>query len=90
MLLLRPFGRFLKAINIKLYILVRWKLRRLMKNPMSQQFLVPLLVKSGTAVIDVGANLGQLTIPIARLVGSKGIVHAFEPITQNHLKLEKT
>src|SRR5262249_31004038 len=29
--------------------------------------------------VDVGANLGAITVPLARALGDNGIVHAFEP-----------
>jgi FkbM family methyltransferase len=35
--------------------------------------------RPGTAVIDGGAQLGYLTLRLARRVGSTGAVHAFEP-----------
>jgi FkbM family methyltransferase len=37
------------------------------------------LVKPGAVVVEAGANLGALTLPLARLVGPTGRVHAFEP-----------
>lgn len=37
------------------------------------------LVKSGDVVIDVGANIGAFTVPLAQIVGEKGRVYAFEP-----------
>jgi len=36
-------------------------------------------IKPGDTVLDIGANLGPLTIPFAKAVGDKGVVHAFEP-----------
>ena len=36
-------------------------------------------IKSGDVVVDVGASIGALTIPLAKLVGSEGSVLAFEP-----------
>jgi FkbM family methyltransferase len=36
-------------------------------------------VKRGDVVVDVGANVGALTIPFARMVGPRGAVFAFEP-----------
>lgn len=39
-----------------------------------EQFLVP-----GDTVIDAGANIGALTVPMARRVGPSGRVFAFEP-----------
>ncbi|MEM8841157.1 MAG: FkbM family methyltransferase [Pseudomonadota bacterium] len=37
------------------------------------------LFKPGTVVVEAGANIGALTVPIARLAGPRGRVIAFEP-----------
>ncbi len=37
------------------------------------------IVKPDHTVVEVGANIGSLTLPIAQLVGNKGKVIAFEP-----------
>ncbi len=37
------------------------------------------IVKPGDTVLDIGANLGVVALNLARLVGSNGAVHAFEP-----------
>ena len=37
------------------------------------------LVKTGDVVLDIGANIGSHTLPLAKLVGNKGHVYAFEP-----------
>jgi FkbM family methyltransferase len=37
------------------------------------------LVHPGAVVIDVGANVGAFTLPLARAAGRQGRVHAFEP-----------
>lgn len=37
------------------------------------------LVKAGDTVVDVGANIGAITIPVAQKVGAHGRVFAFEP-----------
>lgn len=48
------------------------------------------LVPPGSAVLDVGANVGFWTIPLARhLKGSGGKVVAFEPIAANHVRLKE-
>lgn len=40
---------------------------------------LPRLLEPGATVIDVGASYGLYTISLARAVGPKGIVHAYEP-----------
>jgi FkbM family methyltransferase len=42
------------------------------------EFLKPYL-QPGAVVLDIGANVGALTLPFATLVGPKGAVIAFEP-----------
>lgn len=37
------------------------------------------IVKPGDTVLDIGANVGAHTLPLARLVGNQGKVIAFEP-----------
>jgi len=37
------------------------------------------LVRPGAVVLDVGANVGALSLPLAEMVGDAGRVHAFEP-----------
>jgi FkbM family methyltransferase len=36
-------------------------------------------VRPGDTVVDVGANVGTVTLALARRVGPTGVVHAFEP-----------
>jgi len=40
-------------------------------------------IKEGDTVVDVGANEGFITIPLARLVGDTGRVYAIEPDLNN-------
>lgn len=42
-------------------------------------WLMQRLARPGTTAIDVGAHLGYFTLLLARLVGPRGAVHAFEP-----------
>jgi len=37
------------------------------------------IAKPGDTVLDIGANLGVVALNLARLVGPRGAVHAFEP-----------
>lgn len=37
------------------------------------------LVKPGDTVLDIGANIGCMTVPLAQRVGPEGAVFAFEP-----------
>jgi FkbM family methyltransferase len=47
------------------------------------------LAQPGMTVADVGANVGLLTLALARAVGSQGRVHAFEPEPGPRAQLEK-
>src|ERR1035437_3567146 len=46
-------------------------------------------VKPGDTVIDVGANVGALTVAMAKLVGPNGRVIAFEPQPETAALLER-
>ncbi len=41
--------------------------------------LIRYFARPGDVVIDAGANIGGVTIPLAQMVGEAGHVHAFEP-----------
>lgn len=47
-------------------------------------------VKPGWVAIDAGANVGYYSMLLSRLVGTEGLVHAFEPAAQNWQKLSRT
>jgi len=49
-----------------------------------------LRVEDGQVFIDVGAHIGTYTIPIAKQVGSKGKVIAFEPHPKSSEMLERS
>jgi len=44
----------------------------------SEVALMRGFVREGNTVIDIGANIGDLTLPLARMVGEKGSVYAVE------------
>src|SRR5215471_10782016 len=46
-------------------------------------------VTKGDVVYDIGANIGYISLSLAKRVGSKGQVFAFEPIPQNFDRLRK-
>ncbi|MBI1937700.1 MAG: FkbM family methyltransferase [Ignavibacteriales bacterium] len=83
----RMIGKLLRAIDPKFYTSIRWNLRSVMGNPMAQLFLLPFLVRKNDTVIDIGANIGEITIKLAELVGANGTVHSFEPIQKNYEEL---
>jgi FkbM family methyltransferase len=41
--------------------------------------VIDRIVRPGDTVLDIGANLGIVTMRLASLVGNGGLVHAFEP-----------
>jgi FkbM family methyltransferase len=43
--------------------------------------------RPGMTVLDIGANMGAHTLPIARIVGESGAVYAFEPTDLAYAKL---
>jgi FkbM family methyltransferase len=47
------------------------------------------LVKNNSIVIDIGANIGAHTLPIARLLNSSGKVFAIEPTSYAYSKLKE-
>jgi hypothetical protein len=53
----------------------------------SEVAMMRSLLKPGDTVVDVGANIGDLTIPLSRIVGDSGRVYAVEsnPATFNVL-----
>ncbi|NHI88388.1 MAG: FkbM family methyltransferase [Candidatus Thorarchaeota archaeon] len=46
-------------------------------------------VKEGSVVVDVGASMGYYTLLLARLVGPRGRVYAFEPIPRDFAILRR-
>lgn len=48
------------------------------------------ILKKGNKVIDVGAGFGTHAIPIAKQIGSTGIVFAFEPSKKTSVHLRKS
>lgn len=57
-------------------------------EPQTQQ-IIQKFVKPGMTVVDVGANIGYLTLLMAKIVGPKGNVYAVEPGRDNLSCLRK-
>lgn len=47
------------------------------------------ILKPNSVVLDIGANIGAHTLPMARLCGEHGVVHAFEPTLYAVQKLKE-
>ncbi len=52
------------------------------------QAALRLLAQPGMTVYDIGANVGFFSVLLARLVGPKGQVYAFEPVPANARQIE--
>ncbi|CAK0826742.1 unnamed protein product [Prorocentrum cordatum] len=53
--------------------------RQLGTFDLGQSYALQTLCHSGDTVLDIGANVGGFTVPLAERVGPQGKVHAFEP-----------
>jgi FkbM family methyltransferase len=52
--------------------------------------VIDRFVRPGDTVLDIGANIGLVTLRLAKRVGPNGIVHAFEPNPEVAGRLKKT
>merc|ERR1712217_359830 len=53
--------------------------RQLGTFDLGQSYALQSLCRRGDTVLDIGANVGGFTVPLAERVGPAGEVHAFEP-----------
>lgn len=53
--------------------------RQLGTFDIGQSYAMQTLCRRGDTVLDIGANIGGFTVPLAERVGLSGEVHAFEP-----------
>ena len=51
--------------------------------------ILPNLINEGDYCFDIGANIGQYTLPLSKLVGKLGKVFSFEPVIENYYYLKK-
>jgi FkbM family methyltransferase len=64
--------------------------RHALLHPPRAHPAVLALLRPGSVAIDVGANLGEWTVPLARSVGAAGRVIAIEPAPRSAAALEAT
>lgn len=69
--------------------LEKFVVRVLRRGTMEKKVLFRTIHR-GDVVFDIGANVGNYTCMFARLVGSLGEVHAFEPVPPTFKKLRQT
>lgn len=74
-----------EAIDRRYYYL---RLARGALSSEAELSLLPLLVREGETVVDVGANLGGYAIALSKLVGRSGTVHCLEPVPRTFRLLE--
>jgi FkbM family methyltransferase len=53
-----------------------------------EAYLFHLLARPGSVVVDAGANVGQYSLIASSAVGPTGVVHAFEPVQKNLLRVQ--
>lgn len=70
------FGRMLVNKND---VFIGESLRRYGEYSWGEVELFERLLRAGNTVVEAGANIGAHTVPLARIVGPQGTVHAFEP-----------
>ncbi len=76
---LLPLEGYLRAVSLLCFAALRLGIGR--RSPaMEYLYHLPRLVRPGDICIDIGANLGYYTRPLARLVGPRGRVYAVEPV----------
>ncbi len=87
----------LRTVRMKDGSLMIWELRDIterraawlgMYDDFIRQAIVARLAP-GAVILDVGANVGAWTIPLARQIGTSGTVCAFEPVPANLRRLEQ-
>jgi len=58
-------------------------------HELPEQILISKIVQKGMLVFDIGANIGNYSILLSKLVGSTGSVYSFEPTSTIFNKLEE-
>ena len=70
---------YLRVVS-RLFFLNRWLGLGRTGRALEYNYHLPQLVRKGDVAIDIGANLGYYTRPLADIVGNEGAVYAVEPV----------
>lgn len=70
---------YLRVVS-RLFFLNRWLGLGRTGRALEYNYHLPQLVRRGDVAIDIGANLGYYTRPLADIVGDEGEVYAVEPV----------
>ncbi|MBR3774961.1 MAG: FkbM family methyltransferase [Alistipes sp.] len=70
---------YLRVVS-RLFFLNRWLGLGRTGRALEYNYHLPQLVRKGDVAIDIGANLGYYTRPLADIVGVEGTVYAVEPV----------
>ena len=70
---------YLRVVSGLYFVFYRMGLKRRSRS-MEYAYHLSELVHKGDHAIDIGANLGYYTVPLADLVGASGRVYAVEPV----------
>ena len=72
-----PYDRGLIQIDTRSH--GEWSIQVYGGTDLGSLNLMKRLVHPGSVILDIGANIGQVTLALARIAGPVGCVHAFEP-----------
>ena len=76
---LLPLEAYLATLS-KLYFLT-FNLGLLKSNKLyDYPYFLKNIIKKGDTCLDIGANLGYISVPLSKLVGSQGKIYAVEPV----------
>lgn len=74
-----PFNTYLWLLSKS--FLLSYNFGLLKSNPFFEyHYFVKNIVRKGDVCIDIGANLGYFTVPMARIVGKQGMIYSVEPV----------